>query len=183
MNSWGEEVRHQDTRSPWCGVQGGKGEWWWWWRSAEWNCAAQIQAKERLSSGAAHLSWDLPKGRGVQSVEWNRGTPDRNRGEDWVVPILEEGCWQKCRMERWMKYGSAYPDWGAPAEENHGGGGGVWSSPPFEIDECRGFCSSTIHHLGRAKFISIFILRKHNCNLLSAGILKKPTMNSCGHEG
>ena len=110
MNLRGKEVHYQERRSAWCGVQGGQGEWWWWWRSAEWNRGAQIQAKECLSSGAAHLCWTSPKGREVKSLVWNRATPDRGR----AAPILKEECRQKCSMEQWMKYQSMNPDWGAP---------------------------------------------------------------------
>jgi len=75
--------------------------------------------------------------------------------------------------------------WGLRSTYYSGGepwGGGLWNSPPCVIDECSGFCSNRIHHRGRAKFSSIFILRKHNCNFLSSGILRQHTMNSCGHK-
>jgi len=177
MNSRGKEVLHQERRSAWCGVEGGQGEWWWWWRSAEWNWGAQIQAKERLSSGAAHLCWASPKWRVVKSLKWNRSAPDRGRGGDWGAPIRQEERQPRGGAPTVMHYGalneiskrqsrlrSAHGDWWAPitVEENHGGG--VWSSPPCVTDECRGFCSNTIHHRGRAKFTSIFILRNITVN-------------------
>ena len=63
-----------------------------------------------------------------------------------------------------------------------GGGGGYEAAPPSVIDECNGFGSNTIYHRRRTKFTLIFILRKHNCNLLSSGILRLHTMNSCSHK-
>ena len=46
------------------------------------------------------------------------------------------------------------------------------------IDKCSGF-QSKVYHRGWAKCTSIFILRKHYCDLLSTGILRQRTMNSC----
>ena len=63
--STGKEVCHPESRSAWCGVRGLQGEWWWWRRSEEWNWGAQIQAEERLSSGAAHPCWASAKEEGV----------------------------------------------------------------------------------------------------------------------
>jgi len=52
------------------------------------------------------------------------------------------------------------------------------------IDVCRSFWSE-IQHRGCAQCTAIFILRKHNCGLLSTGIFRQQTMNrySCQHYG
>jgi len=152
MNSGKNKMRHQERRSAWCGVQGGQREWWWWWRSVEWNWGAPIQAKERLSSGAAYLFWASPKGREGKSLEWNRGAPDWGRG---VPTEMQYGALNKI-SKRQSRLRSTDGDWWAPiiVEENHGG---YEAAPPCVIDECSGFCSNTIHHRGRAKFTSIFL--------------------------
>jgi len=197
-NSRGNEVRHQDRRSAWCGVRGGQGECWWWRRSAEWNWRAKIQAKERWRGLRSAYPGEQPihaeqrwKGREVTSLEWNTGVPIRGRGGDWGAHILEEERCEKRqygalndRSKRYSRLRSADWNWRAPiiAEEHHWGGG-VWSSPTMcNCDECNGICSNSIYHRGMAKFTSIFILRTHNCNLLSSGILRQRTMYSCGHK-
>jgi len=106
INVGSKEVRHQERRSTWCGVQGGQGECWWWWRSAEWNWGAQIQAKQRWQGLRSAYPAEHPihaeqpihpelcqKGREVKSVEWNSGTPNRGWGGDWGALILEEERW------------------------------------------------------------------------------------------
>jgi hypothetical protein len=70
--------------------------------------------------------------------------------------------------------------WGSTMRE--GGGMKQPHHVQFEFDEHNGVCSSAIFHPGGAKFTSIFILRKHNCNLLSNGILRQRTTNRCGHK-
>jgi len=165
---------------------------------AEWNIEPPIQTKERQQRLKGAYPAQQPihaeqrrKGRYVKSLEWNRVTPNRGRGGDWGAPALEE----ERRQTRWdgalngisrrqSRQSSTDGDWGAPIieEEHHWGEGGVCSSPPCVIDECSGFCSNTISHCGRAKFTSIFILRKHNYNLLSSGILRQHTMNSCSQK-
>jgi len=201
MTNLGEnEVRHQERISAWCGVWGGQGECWWWWRSAEWNWGGKIQATERrpgLSSANpaeqpihAEQCW---KGREVISLKWKRGNPIWGRGGDWGAPILEEERRDKTQCgalneisKHQSSLRSADGDWGVPiiAEVHHWGEGGGWSSPTMcNCDECNGICRNSIYHRGRAKFTSIFILRKHKCKLLSSGILIQHTMNSCGHKG
>jgi len=198
-NSGENEVPHQERSSAWCGVRGGQGECWWCWRSAEWNGGAKIQTKERWRGLRSAYPAEQPinaeqrwTGRDVTSLEWNRGGSIRGRGRDWGAPILEEERREKRQYgalnEIWKRHSrlrSADWDWGPSiiAEEYHWGGGGVSSRPTMcNCDECNGICSNSIYHHGRAKFTSIFILRKHNCNLLSSGILRQRTMNSCGHK-
>jgi len=63
-----------------------------------------------------------------------------------------------------------------------GGGQGYNAAPPCVIDECNGVSSNKIYHCEKAKFTLIFNMRKHNCNLLSGGILRQHTMNRCGNK-
>jgi hypothetical protein len=49
------------------------------------------------------------------------------------------------------------------------------------IDECSGF-QRKICHRGWAKCTLIFIMRNHNCGLLSTSIFRQRTMNSCGYQ-
>ena len=102
MNSGGKEVRHQERRSVWCGVLGGKGECWWRWRSAEWNWGVQIQAKEHRQGSRSAYPAAQPihaeqrrKGREAKCLEWNRGAPNQCWGGDWGAPILEDERKQK----------------------------------------------------------------------------------------
>ena len=74
---------------------------------------------------------------------------------------------------------SAYFIGGAPFG---GWGRANETAPTYVIDECNGFGSNTIYHRGMTEFTLISILRKHNCNLLSSGILRQCTMNGCGHK-
>jgi len=102
------------------------------------------------------------------------------RWSTWVLMVMQNEIEGRKSRPR-----SADGDWGAPniADEHHWVGG---MKPrhhvQFEFDECNGFGRNAICHRGRAKFTSIFILRKHNCTLLSSGILRQRTMNSCGHK-
>jgi len=77
---------------------------------------------------------------------------------------------------------SAYYTGGAPWGGGGGAGRGYDAAPPCVIHECNGFGSNTIHHRGRPEFTLIFMLRQHNCNLLSSGILRQHPMNSCSHK-
>jgi len=184
MNLEEKEVRHQEGRSAWCGVWGGQGEYWWWWRSAEWNWGAQIQAEECPQEWRSTYPAEQPqKGREVKSMEWNRGAPSRGWGGDSGVPILEKERGQNMQfgalneiLKSQCRLRSAYGVWGASitADEHHwgGGGGGVNAAPLCVIDKCNGFCSKTINPCGRANYTLISILRTHNCNLLTSGILR-----------
>jgi len=107
MNSGEKEVRYQEKRSAWCGVQGGPGECRWWWRSAEWNWGAQIQAKEHQRELRSVYAAEQPiqpeqhwKGREVKSQEWTRGALNWDWGGDWEAPIPEEERGQQ------MQYGA-----------------------------------------------------------------------------
>jgi len=133
------------------------------------------------------------KGREVQSVEWNREASNWGRGQDSRVSIHEEEHWQQTQngalneiLQCQFIQRSADADRGAPiiAEQHHWGGRGgvVWSSQLCVIDECSGFCSNTIYHCGMENFTLIFILRKHNCKLLSNGILRQCTINNSSQK-
>ena len=189
---------HQDRRSAWCGVWGGQGECWWWSRSAQWKWGAKIQAMEHWQGLRSAHPVEQPiqaeqcwNGREVTSLEWIGGAPIQSRGGDRGAPILEgerQGNRQYAALDgiskRHSRLRSADEDWEVPIipEEHHQGG--VWSSPTMcNYNECNGICSNSIYHRGRAKFTSIFILRKYNCNLLASGILRQRTMNSCSHKG
>jgi len=197
MNSEEKEGRHQARSSAWCELQGGQGECWWWWRSAEWNWGEQSQAKVRRQGFRSNYIAEQPihaeqrrKGREEKRLEWNTGAPNQGRGGDWGTPIIDEHCRQRRRhgalnaiLKCQCRLRSADGDCGAPIlVEEHHCGGKVWSSPPCVIDECSGVCRNTIYHCGRAKFASIFILRKHNCTLQSSGILRQHTIYSWGHK-
>jgi len=148
-NLGGNEVRHQERRSAWCGVRGGQGECWWWWRSAEWNWGAKIQAKERRRGLRSAYPAEQPfhaeqrwQGREITSLEWNRGAPIRGRGGDRGAPILEEERREKRQYgvlneisKRYSRLRSADGNWGAPiiVEEHHWGGGGYEAAPPCVI--------------------------------------------------
>jgi len=115
----------------------------------------------------------------IWSAYWNIEAPIQTEDgwEDWWVPTWIE--------ERQWGLKSVKGDWGVPIipDEHHWGGG--LKEPhhvQFEFDECNGFGRNAICHRGRAKFTSIFILKKHNCNLLSSGILRQRTMNSYGQR-
>jgi len=141
---------------------------------------------------------------GIEELPSSRMSVDRNGSMEhesrprsanpvWGAPTALE--------ERQWGLRSANKDWGAPTriEERQRGSrsangieehviyprstmGGYEAAPPSVIDESNGFGSNTIYHCGRTKFTLIFILRKPNCNLLSSGILRQCTINSCSNK-
>jgi len=114
-------------------------------------------SRSRRGLSSTHPRGGAPRDMAVWSAEWNIDAPFKTE--------------ERRRGLRSTHYGG-----GAPL-------GGVWSSPTMcNCDECNGICSNSIYHRGRAKFTLIFILRKHNCNLLSSGILRQRTMNCCSHK-
>ena len=136
MNLEEKEVRHQERRSAWCGVQGGQGECWCWWRSAECYRGEQRRAKECWQGWRSAYPAKQPS---MLSIAESGGTYRvRNQIEALLIEV-GEGI-----EERWLTCRSANPDWGGPTGfEEHvflrrspiGGGGGVWCSPPCGIDE------------------------------------------------
>jgi hypothetical protein len=91
---------------------------------------------------------EVEQGIEVYPVQRRRGNTNAFWIAEWniKVPIQTE-------KHRWGLR-SAYYSRGEPW-----GGGGAWSSSPWVIDECSGFCSDTMHHQGMARFTSIFILK------------------------
>ena len=145
--------------------------------SADVDRGARNVIKERLSSGAAIHAEHHPTGREV-----------RVQNEIQAL-LIEVGEWIE---ERWLRYQSANPYWRAPTwieerlffrSSTNGEGGGDEAAHHVELmSSAVASAAMQSYHHGRAKFTSIFILRKHNRNLLSSGILIQRTMNSCSHQ-
>jgi len=151
-------------------------------RSAEWDIGATIQSVvRRWESGSSQPKLDSAKWGGIECGMKSRST-NPARGDQGMT-FLREECWKRRNWlwneieERQSRLGSADGDWGATmlAEFCHRG---YQAAQRCAIDECSGY-QSTIDHWGWAKCTSIFILRKHNCGLLSTAILRQCTMTSC----
>jgi len=136
--SRGKDVHHQDRRSAWRGVQGGQGECWCWCRSVECNWGEQTQAKE--CRRGLRSAYPVEQASMLSIMERGRRWRVWNEIEALLIDVGE------AIEERRKKYRNANPVWGVPMEIEEcqlpwrstireGGGGGVWSSPPCEIDE------------------------------------------------
>jgi len=145
-------------------------------RSADVDGGARNVIEERLSGGAAIHAEHHRNGREVKSLQWNRGAPNRGQRGDWGMLNQLSMCQSRLR--------SANRDWDAtiPAEVHHWGGG-YEAAHHVELMSIA-VASAVIqsYHCGRAKFTFIFILRKHNRNLLASVTLRHRTMNCCGHH-
>jgi len=162
----------------------------------------EIEGRKYRPMTAARV-WRVPGQQNsppIQSSTEQKGRYIIRAETEGLLIEVEEGIgkrWSQWRTsdkysstECWMKYYSAKQDWGAPTGirddlvllRSMMEGGGVWRSPPCGIDEGSGFCSDIIYHCGRAKFTLIFILRKHNCNLLSSGIHRQHAMKCCSQR-
>ena len=118
MNFEEKEVRHQQRRSTWCGVQGGQGECWCWWRSAECNWGEQSRAKE--SRWGLWSAYPVEQPSMLSIAECGRIFRVWNEIEVLQIEV-GEGI-EQCQRE-WR---STYSTIGAPLGGGGGGGGGMF---------------------------------------------------------